>query len=603
MKELTEIFTELLRISLLGSGMIIIVALLHILLGKKLPGKVAYGLWMIVLIRLLFLVQIPSVVSVENQFPKVFEVFEDKVVETNTNESDIITYGSLHKEIFAPQTRFDKAVEVLTYIWIFGIFVVMFFPVVSYVTLKRAIEEDETATSIQYGSIEHKARRMVGVGKISIKYSYYLDAPALIGVFRPIIVLPASMKAIDEETLLHILLHEYVHYKHFHLWIQWAFWFVKAIHWFNPLVWIAHEWIKLDAEFACDDEVIRILGEENKNRYGHILIEVASDCEKSPYAMNAAGLIHQDKELRKRIARIGRAKRDSKVLSVITITVILVMIPIFFTVQMTATEEIKELFVQRKVDVEPQDKYGMLIDITSYSFDSTTGELKVHIEYSLNETMQQYLEKVSECNLCFYLSFPKSYNYDIRTQNIIEYVHLSQQDNENGKGNIAYGEEEIIFKIEDYDAKKYGDPVLFYTGSEMNVAVDTVLHIDENSVGEVYQIDDIVALKVKNVNLGESKEALIEYEISYPNEFTHLFLYDEISITNKKEEVISTKSISSHQKNSSIVYKVKAVNDTETISKMTIDIRRYGMEMGDIYPSIFQENKKAIRWNLSLVEE
>jgi len=84
-----------------------------------------------------------------------------------------------------------------------------------------------------------------------------LTVPVSCGVLHPAIVLPAGARAWDAERLRVVLLHELAHVRRF----DWAWLLVaqttRALYWLNPLAWLAAREAGLEAERACDDEVLR----------------------------------------------------------------------------------------------------------------------------------------------------------------------------------------------------------------------------------------------------------------------------------------------------------------------------------------------------------
>lgn len=98
--------------------------------------------------------------------------------------------------------------------------------------------------------------------------------PAVVGVFRPTILLPARLlhgrSPADWEP---ILAHELVHVRRGDLWVGWWQILAQAVWWFHPLVWWANRMMTRDAERCCDEEVVAELGCEPA-RYARSLVHV-----------------------------------------------------------------------------------------------------------------------------------------------------------------------------------------------------------------------------------------------------------------------------------------------------------------------------------------
>lgn len=98
-----------------------------------------------------------------------------------------------------------------------------------------------------------------------------LPSPCLFGLFRPAIYLPPEA-AEDGTVRAHVLAHELTHYVHKdHIWAVLRC-LCLALHWDNPLVWLAVILSKRDGELACDEGAVARLGEEARFAYGRTLV-------------------------------------------------------------------------------------------------------------------------------------------------------------------------------------------------------------------------------------------------------------------------------------------------------------------------------------------
>lgn len=134
----------------------------------------------------------------------------------------------------------------------------------------------------------------------------------------------------DKEELMHILAHEYCHYKQLDsLWVI-VRCMLTVIYWFNPLVWTAACISKLDSELACDAAAIRMLGETERLAYGKTLIKLISGdmhvCDRIGIASTMSG---GEKSIKERIGII--AKKPKYLVTAAAAVVIMAAVLIAFT--------------------------------------------------------------------------------------------------------------------------------------------------------------------------------------------------------------------------------------------------------------------------------
>ena len=83
------------------------------------------------------------------------------------------------------------------------------------------------------------------------------SVPMVWGVLKPRLLLPSGFETWSPEKKRGVLLHELAHLKRGDPLALWAAQWVKALHWFNPLVWLTFRLLRADQERACDDVVLR----------------------------------------------------------------------------------------------------------------------------------------------------------------------------------------------------------------------------------------------------------------------------------------------------------------------------------------------------------
>lgn len=103
-----------------------------------------------------------------------------------------------------------------------------------------------------------------------IYFSEKIMSPAVYGIIKPKIILPASYKNRDTEF---VVLHENMHIKSFdNLWRMIAF-VIVAVHWFNPFCWWFLKEFLADIELSCDERVLIKVGPNRAKEYALSLLE------------------------------------------------------------------------------------------------------------------------------------------------------------------------------------------------------------------------------------------------------------------------------------------------------------------------------------------
>jgi HEAT repeat protein/beta-lactamase regulating signal transducer with metallopeptidase domain len=117
--------------------------------------------------------------------------------------------------------------------------------------------------------------------------SGHATMPIAAGVFRPSVIMPADADTWPESRLRIVLLHELAHVKRrdclTHLIAQAA----CALHWFNPLAWVAARRVRTERERACDDLVLA--SGTRGSDYADQLLEIARGMQSDRFPGLLAG--------------------------------------------------------------------------------------------------------------------------------------------------------------------------------------------------------------------------------------------------------------------------------------------------------------------------
>jgi len=255
-----DVFLKLVNLSISASWLILAVLVLRVVL-KKAPKWVMPLLWGVVALRLVCLFSIESALSL---IPSAETIPSEIVTETREPvlyeqaTLDIVTNPTLPSAAEVPVgvSRQQAQVDFNIYsvLWLAGMAALLVHALVSAGKLKRKL-----ATAILL--------------RDNIYESEFVDSPFVFGVVKPNIYLPMHM---DEETAAYVIAHERAHLARRDHWWKVLGYLVLALHWFNPLVWVAYILFCRDIELACDEKVVKGLDGAARADYSQALLSCAA---------------------------------------------------------------------------------------------------------------------------------------------------------------------------------------------------------------------------------------------------------------------------------------------------------------------------------------
>ncbi len=122
--------------------------------------------------------------------------------------------------------------------------------------LRRLDKAGASCGKVIAGTAGELARELGLRTKVRILLGPTACMPMTWGMRRPRILLPAEAPGWEVTRLRAVLLHELAHVKRRDTTTQLVVRLACALHWFNPLVWMAARRIELERERACDDLVL-----------------------------------------------------------------------------------------------------------------------------------------------------------------------------------------------------------------------------------------------------------------------------------------------------------------------------------------------------------
>lgn len=151
--------------------------------------------------------------------------------------------------------------------------------------------------------------------------------PMTWGSLRPVVLLPAVARSWSAERLQAVLRHEIAHVRRGDDALQLAAVLAAALHWFDPLAWVAVRRMRIEREHACDDEVLRLGA--RPSAYAEELLDIAHGFRPAPATGLAAQSMARRSQLRRRLTAVLEDSRRREALSrralVIGVTMALVI--------------------------------------------------------------------------------------------------------------------------------------------------------------------------------------------------------------------------------------------------------------------------------------
>ena len=298
---MNELFLKIINMSISASWLVLAVLILRFVL-KKAPKWINVLLWGIVAIRLICPFSFESTLSLIPSAETIpLNIGMDTTPTINSGISAInnavnpIISQSNTPMAGASVNLLQITIGIYEYIWIFGMIALALYTAISYWRLRRKVD-----TAVRY--------------KDNIFQSENVSFPFVLGIIKPRIYLPFKMNG---QYLEHVVAHEQAHIcRKDHWWKPLGF-LLLMIHWFNPLMWLAYVLLCRDIELACDEKVIKELGNEQRGDYTQALVA----CSVNRRMIAACPLAFGEVSVKERVKSVMNYKKPAFWVIIISVIV------------------------------------------------------------------------------------------------------------------------------------------------------------------------------------------------------------------------------------------------------------------------------------------
>ena len=298
---MNELFLKIINMSISASWLVLAVLILRFVL-KKAPKWINVLLWGIVAIRLICPFSFESTLSL---IPSAETIPLNIGMDTTpTINSGISAINNAVNPIISQSNTpmagssvnlLQITIGIYEYIWIFGMIALALYTAISYWRLRRKVD-----TAVRY--------------KDNIFQSENVSFPFVLGIIKPRIYLPFKMNG---QYLEYVVAHEQAHIcRKDHWWKPLGF-LLLMIHWFNPLMWLAYVLLCRDIELACDERVIKELGNEQRGDYTQALVA----CSVNRRMIAACPLAFGEVSVKERVKSVMNYKKPAFWVIIISVIV------------------------------------------------------------------------------------------------------------------------------------------------------------------------------------------------------------------------------------------------------------------------------------------
>lgn len=511
---LVAVFTKILSMSMIASYTIVIVMLLRVVL-RKAPKIFSYSLWGIVLFRLLCPVSFSSEYSMFNVLTQNKSAIQNIEVEEQEekhtlqeNQSMIASNTKVNKQQVLPEKntlviqpekyQMTRLSHLGTFIWLGGWLILC------------------TFASITYFSLRKKVRLAVKVRENYFE-SDRVNSPFVLGLIKPRIYLPVGLR---EEEKNYILYHESIHIKQKDYLIKMLAFFAVCVHWFNPLVWFAFHMMSMDMEMACDEKVIKGLGNDIKKAYSYSLFKMAV---KQRDFISLTPVAFAESNTKKRIKHVLGYKKPVFLVSV-GLVILLGIVGFSLMANPVVNKEVISSHIEEQLQAQGEEKVKMA---TVWAKALQTRDGKPRYEMMGRVAKDKFIEaqKVrvasNEWNFNIGYSSPEIVSYDVSIEEneafIIYYCTDSTQATYELKEKLVFGEEEGKLVVLDNKELPAEWERVFYYAPDAKTAIAvyqkallegdymTLLSLDHQALFDENSQEKCDAVKMSEVKIVEQQ--------------------------------------------------------------------------------------------------
>ena len=198
--------------------------------------------------------------------------------------------------------------------WFVGVWLVLGRLAVAHIGVRWLLGRSRRVQDDAWRVQAEGAARRLGISQpVRLRWSPYTTVPLCVGVFRPTIVLPVEASDLGRGRREAVLLHELAHVRRRDVLTHLLAQITCALHWFNPLAWVAARQLSIERERACDDVVLT--SGTRATDYAETLLDAARSLKAGRWTTSAALAMARRSQLEGRLLSILDAGSQRRTVS------------------------------------------------------------------------------------------------------------------------------------------------------------------------------------------------------------------------------------------------------------------------------------------------
>ena len=318
------IFNFLIEANIMASIAILLMMLLRKLLRKPLGNSALCFGWLLTAVRLLCPLSLPNPFIHEIRPPYISDTairpiagqikmrLIDAIIDLGTvfwRAGNQQAANEMQKA--AVGVDYNGYPAIFAWIWMAGCILVLLWFAFRNIQFRKALKNNriEEISGEQKEMYLHLCEERK-IKPVPVYYTDPVPGACLVGILKPYIVLPVITAPKDVRN---VLIHEICHLKN-----RDQIWGILrllccAIHWFNPLVWLAASMSRTDCELRCDDRVTAPMDEAERKDYASVLVLATAKKSMPGIGVMATGMTMTGKRLKNRVTAIVQNRKPIRI--------------------------------------------------------------------------------------------------------------------------------------------------------------------------------------------------------------------------------------------------------------------------------------------------